>query len=332
MELRKDPITQSWVIQEDANGGWPETDRCPLCPGQETLSPRTVYEHPYGHPHWQVRVIPHLRPLYRIEGDAQRRGEGIYDKMRSLGAHEIVVEHPNHNLILSQQSDEHLAQVLRAYVSRISDLKKDRRFRYVTVFRNQGALAGQESDHPHSQITATPFIPRRLVYELRSAQRYYELKERCLYCDIVKQELMQQSRTVEWDDHFLAFCPFASRVPYETWVLPAQHHCSFEEDLTSWDKQFHCGRFLKSILRRLEGIAPAYQMVLHTSPNVHAKFDKSGHWQTLTDDFHWHIELLPVLRATSKSYSVKEVYYNSLLPEVAAKELRKVGVEMASKG
>lgn len=332
MELRKDPITQSWVIQEDASGGWPDTGRCPLCPGQEMLSPRTVYEHPYGHPHWQVRVIPHLRPLYRIEGDAQRRGEGIYDKMRSLGAHEIVVEHPNHNLMLSQQSDEHIAQVLRAYVSRISDLKKDRRFRYVTVFRNQGALAGQESDHPHSQITATPFVPRRVVYELRSAQRYYELKERCLYCDIVKQELMQQSRTVEWDDHFLAFCPFASRVPYETWVLPAQHHCSFEEDLTSWDKQFQCGRFLKSILRRLEGIAPAYHMVLHTSPNVHAKFDKSGHWQTLADDYHWHIELLPVLRATSKSYSVKEVYYNSLLPEVAAMELRKVGAEMAPKG
>jgi len=332
MELRKDPITQSWVIQEDASGGWPDTGRCPLCPGQEMLSPRTVYEHPYGHPHWQVRVIPHLRPLYRIEGDAQRRGEGIYDKMRSLGAHEIVVEHPNHNLMLSQQSDEHIAQVLRAYVSRISDLKKDRRFRYVTVFRNQGALAGQESDHPHSQITATPFVPRRVVYELRSAQRYYELKERCLYCDIVKQELMQQSRTVEWDDRFLAFCPFASRVPYETWVLPAQHHCSFEEDLTSWDKQFQCGRFLKSILRRLEGIAPAYHMVLHTSPNVHAKFDKSGHWQTLADDYHWHIELLPVLRATSKSYSVKEVYYNSLLPEVAAMELRKVGAEVAPKG
>jgi UDPglucose--hexose-1-phosphate uridylyltransferase len=200
------------------------------------------------------------------------------------------------------------------------------------VFRNQGALAGQESDHPHSQITATPFVPRRVVYELRSAQRYYALKERCLYCDIVKQELMQQLRTVEWDDHFLAFCPFASRVPYETWVLPAQHHCSFEEDLSSWEKQFQCGRFLKSILRRLEGIAPAYHMVLHTSPNVHAKFDKSGHWQTLTDDYHWHIELLPVLRATSKSYSVKEVYYNSLLPEVAAKELRKVGAEVASKG
>ena len=324
MELRKDPITQSWVIQEDGQGEWPETPGCPLCPGQEGLSERAIYEHPYGHPQWQVRVIPHPRPLYRIEGDALRRAEGIYDKMRNLGAHEIVIEHPNHQLQLSQQSDENLAQVIRAYVARIGDLKKDRRFRYVTIFRNQGSLAGQDLDHPHSQITATPFIPRRVIYELRSAQRFYEMKERCLYCDVLKQELMQQVRVVDYNDLFAAFCPFASRVPYETWVLPTQHHCSFEEDLSSWEKQFHLARFLKGILRRLEAVAPAHQFVLHTSPNVTAKFDRTGNWQTLEDDYHWHFEILPVLRATSKSYSIKEVYYNSLSPEAAAKDLREV--------
>jgi UDPglucose--hexose-1-phosphate uridylyltransferase len=329
MELRKDPITQSWVIQEEAGGGWPEFATCPLCPGQELLTPTTIYEFPYGHPHWQVRVIPYLRPLYRIEGDAQRRAEGIYDRMRNLGAHEIVIEHPDHHLPLSQQSDEHVAQVLRAVVSRVGDLKKDRRFRYVTVFRNQGTLAGQDLDHPHTQITATPFIPRRLVYELRSAQRYFELKERCLYCDILKQELMHQTRTVESDDRFLAFCPFASRVPYETWILPAHHHCAFEEDVTAWETQVHLSRFLKSILQRLEAVAPAHQLVLHTAPNVKAKFERSGHWQSLSEDFHWHFEILPVLQSSSKSYGIKEVYYNSLPPEVAAEELRKVGVESA---
>jgi len=274
-------------------------------------------------------MIPHLRPLYRIEGDAQRRGEGIYDKMRSLGAHEIVVEHPDHNLPLSQQSDEHVAQVLRAYVARIGDLKKDRRFRYVTVFRNQGTLAGQDLDHPHSQIAATPFIPRRLVYELRSALRYFKLKERCLFCDIVKQELVQQSRMVEWDDLFVAFCPFASRVPYETWILPREHHCSFEESLTVWDRQLRFAHFLKAVLRRLEAVAPAYHLVLHTSPNVTAKFERTGHWQSLAEDFHWHLEILPIIQARSKSYSVKEVYYNSVLPEVAATELRTAGAETA---
>jgi len=247
--------------------------------------------------------------------------------MHSLGAHEIVVETPNHQTPLSQQSDENVAQVLRAYLSRIVDLKKDRRFRYVTVSRNQGALAGQDLEHPHSQVTATPFIPRRIVYELRSSKRYFQLKERCLLCDIVKQEVAEQARMVEWDDQFAAFCPFASRVPYETWVMGVNHHCAFEEDLTSWERQLHLARFLKSVLRRLESVTPAYHFVLHTSPNLNAKFERTGHWQTLAEDFHWHLEIVPVTRSKSKSYSQKEVYYNSLLPEQAAEELRKASTE-----
>jgi UDPglucose--hexose-1-phosphate uridylyltransferase len=332
MELRRDPITQSWAMQADGEESWPSDVACPLCPGNEKFCAPNVYEYPYGHPDWQVRVIPHLRPLYRIEGDAQRRAEGLYDKMRSLGAHEIVVEHPGHDSPFAEQSDEHMAQVLRAYVSRIGDLKKDRRFRYVTVFRNHGPLAGQDLEHPHSQITATPFIPRRVGYELRSSQRYYQLKERCLLCDVVKQELMQQVRTVEWDDLFVAFCPFASRVPYETWVLPAAHHCAFEEDLSSWDRQLRLARLLKSVLRRLKSVAPAYHLVLHTSPNTNAKFERTNNWQTLADDYHWHFEILPVIPSKSKSYSLKEVYYNSLLPEVAAQELRQAGAETAVTG
>jgi UDPglucose--hexose-1-phosphate uridylyltransferase len=274
-------------------------------------------------------VTPHLRPLYRIEGDALRRAEGIYDRMRNLGAHEVVVEHPDHDRTISEQPDEHFAQVLRAYVSRIRDLKKDQRFRYVTVFRNQGAAAGQDFAHPHSQITATPFIPRRVGYELRSTKRYFEQRERCLVCDIARQELTQQARLVEWDDQFVALCPFAARVPYEIWVLPISHHHAFEEDLTTWERQLHFARFLKSVLRRLESRAPNYHLVLHTAPNLTAKYEKAGNWDTLLDDYHWHLEILPVLQEKSKSYVLKEVYYNSLLPEVAAEELRRaVGSEI----
>lgn len=324
MELRKDPITQSWVMQVEGEGAWPETEVCPLCPGQEALCPQTLYVQPQGGAHWQVRVIPHLWPLYRIEGDAQRSAEGIYDRMRNLGAHEIVVEHPDHRLPLSRQSDENVALVLQAYVARSVDLKKDRRFRYVTVFRNQGSLAGQDLSHPHSQITATPFIPRRVGYELRSCKQYFELKERCLLCDIIKQELTQQLRIVDANDLFLAFCPFASRVPYETWLLPVNHHASFEEDLISHDRQLHFGRFLKSILRRLEEVAPAYHLVLHTFPNMDFKLERAANWQSLVEDYHWHFEILPILPTKSKSYSLKEVYYNSLPPESATRELRKL--------
>jgi UDPglucose--hexose-1-phosphate uridylyltransferase len=237
--------------------------------------------------------------------------------MRSLGAHEIVVEHPDHHLTLSEQTDENIAQVLRAFLARIGDLKKDRRLRYVTVLRNQGAVAGQELEHPHSQITATPFIPRRVGYELRSSLRYYKLKERCLTCDIARQELAEEVRIVEWRDPFVAFCPYASRVPYETWALPLRHHSAFEQDLTLWDDQVRFAGLLRSVLRRVEAVAPGYHLVLHTSPN-----ESSGDWQSLAEDYHWHFELLPIIPSKAKSYTLKEVYYNSLPPEVAADNLR----------
>ncbi len=324
MQLRKDPISMNWVVQEDGETTWPKLDGCPFCPGQEALTPQTLYSHADNRGAWQVRVIPHVRPLYRIEGAPQRAAEGLYDKMRSLGAHEVVIESPDHKLRLPLESDENVAQVLRAFVARLVDLKKDRRFRYVSVFRNQGRLAGQEPEHPHSQISATPFIPRRVVYELRSLQRYFTMKERCLLCDIAQQEINQQARTVEWDDQFVAFCPFASRAPYEIWVLPLQHNHTFEEDLTNWDRQLHFARFFKNTLLRLESVAQDYHIILHTTPNLKSQSERTDLWRTLCEDFHWHFEIVPVRLSTSPSYFLKEVYYNSVLPERAAEELRKV--------
>ena len=326
MQLRRDPITQSWVNLEDEGEDHVrhKDAPCPLCPGQVNESAQTLYEYPGGGSIWQVRVTPHLHPIYRIEGDPQRRAEGIYDKMRSLGAHEIVVENPDHDVQLSRLSDENVAQVLRAYLARMNDLKRDRRFRYVTVSRNHGATAGGEFDHPHSEVTATPFIPRRVGYELRSSSRYFAMKERCLICDIAEQEISQNIRIVEQLGRFVAFCPFAARVPYETWLLSARHHCAFEEDLTAWDDQLQFARLLKSVLKRLEAVSPTYHLVLHSSPNVNAKFQRSDVWRTLADDYHWHVEILPVIPSKARSYALKEVYYNSLLPEAAAETLRNV--------
>jgi UDPglucose--hexose-1-phosphate uridylyltransferase len=208
MELRRDPITQSWVIQQTSEVSWAEAGICPLCPGNEFLCPPNLYVYPIGEPSWQVRVLPHHNPVYQIEGDPARQAEGLYDKSCTVGAHEVIVEHPNHAMEFSGLSDDHAAQALRAYVTRITDLKQDLRFRYITLFRNVGQAAGQDLGHPHSEITATPFIPRRAAYELRAAQRHFEGKERCLFCDIVKQEIDQKVRTVMRDDLFVALCPF----------------------------------------------------------------------------------------------------------------------------
>ena len=326
MQLRRDPITQSWVIQQEGEDSWAKSGACPLCPGHESLCPPNIYVYPLGQPRWQVRVIPHRHPVYQIEGDPARQAEGLYDKMRNLGAHEVIIEHPDHSLQLPSLSDEEVVQALRAYVTRIADLKKDLRFRHITLFRNVGPEAGQELEHPHSEITATPFIPRRCAYELRAALAHYENKERCLFCDILRQELDQQVRAVEWNELFLAFCPFASRVPYETWVLPIYHHASFEEDVTWPEKELQLARLLKSVLRRLSTIAKAYHLVLHTSPNINARPARIGAWRSLAEDYHWHIEILPIIPGKSRSYSFKEVYFNSFPPpEVAARELRDAG-------
>src|SRR5260221_6200360 len=186
MELRKDPITQSWVIlgQREARGD--VLEECPLEPAKlEKL--KFILTWP-AEGAWQVRVLPHPEPLYHVEGEPGRVAEGMYDKMVALGAHEVVVETPLHDRRMSQFSDEEIERVLWVWASRIADLKKDARFKYVSVFKNQGALAGEEWPHPHSQVTATIFVPRRSKYELSSAHECFKAKERSISCATVKQE------------------------------------------------------------------------------------------------------------------------------------------------
>ena len=255
MELRRDPISGNWVIQEDGAGVWPANGTCPFCPGQEKLSPLTIYSYGNGNGSWQVRVTPHLRPLYRIEEEPQRRAEGMYDKMRGLGAHEVVVETPNHQTSLAHLSDEGVAQVLRAYVSRISDLKKDPRFRYVTVFRDQGTSAGQDLEHPIHRLRPHRSSPGGWSTSCDPTSSITHSKNGVSSAIWLPRKLADGVRTVEWDDQFIAFCPFASRTPYETWILPTNHHSTFEEDLSTWNRQLQFARFLKSILRRLESVA-----------------------------------------------------------------------------
>jgi UDPglucose--hexose-1-phosphate uridylyltransferase len=269
-----------------------------------------------------VRVIPHFYPLYRIEGDAGRRPEGIYDRMRSVGAHEIIIESPDHNTWLGRMKDEEIERVLEAYAQRILDLKRDSRFKYVTVFQNRGPLAGEEWTHPNSQITATMFVPRRLLYELSSARAWYEDKERCVFCDILRQEEKQGRRIVDTQGDYVAFCPYASRVPFEVWLMPRRHSPVFEQAQPGSARRQLAG-LLGRVLRRLAQVTEAYHLVLHTAPNMVApKGEITPYWTTIAEDFHWHFELLPIVERRSKSYSIKEVYFNALLPEQAAERLR----------
>jgi UDPglucose--hexose-1-phosphate uridylyltransferase len=324
MELRKDPITRSWVVV-----GHPERERvaldpCPLCPDNRIEIHDLLRLPPQGP--WQVRAFPHFRPMYRIEGDPARGAEGIYDRMDPVGAHEIVVETPDHSRRLSQLPESQVELVIEAYAQRMLDLKRDARFKYVTASKNQGPLSGEEWQHAHSQITATTFVPRRVLYELRSARDWYRERERCVFCDILRQEVRQKKRIVDSVGDFYAFCPYAARVPFETWIIPRTHNHLFET--IAGTNRGHLATLLRRTLRRLEQITPHYHMVVHTSPNtLQTKGELSDYWRTIAGDYHWHIEILPVLKPQSKSYTIKEVYFNGTGPEEAAGRLRQIDPE-----
>lgn len=322
MELRKDPITRSWVVVGHPEREKVREDPCPLCPGNR-IETHSLLELPRLEP-WQVRAYPHFRPLYRIEGEPTRSAEGIYDRMIPIGAHEIIVETPDHSRTLSQLADVEIERVLEAYALRIADLKRDARFKYVTVFKNQGLQSGEEWPHAHSQLTATTFVPRRILYELRSAREWYRVRERCVFCDILRQEVRQTKRIVDNIGDYYAFCPYASRVPFEVWLMPRVHNHQFEVPAPGENRR-HFASLLGRTLRRLLQLTGNYHMVLHTAPNtLQTKGELSEYWRTIEGDYHWHFEILPILEPQSKSYSIKEVYFNGTVPEQAAERLRQL--------
>jgi UDPglucose--hexose-1-phosphate uridylyltransferase len=324
MELRKDPITRSWVITgDDVVEPLPQSGACRFC-GPSAPPLQVVANLPGigGNP-WSARSVVHPQAIYHIEGEAGRRGDGLYDRMGSVGAHEVLLENPRHDGHIWNATDAEVEQFLRLGAQRIQDLKRDSRFKYVSLFKNHGANAGQEFEHPTSQITATTFVPRRVLYELRAGRDYFEGKERCVFCDIIAQEERQNLRVLEVRGDCIALCPYAPRVPYETWILPRTHDAAFER--TASVRSSNVGDLaavLRHTLQRIRGVAESFHLVLHTSPNSQHPSEALGYWKTLDDDYHWHIEILPILEAKARSYTFKETYYSSVTSETAVKRLR----------
>jgi UDPglucose--hexose-1-phosphate uridylyltransferase len=329
MQLRKDPITRSWVITGDDPFIVPKDSRgCPFCvdskvPIQIVASQPGVDGNP-----WSARAVVHPQPIFHVEGDPQRSGEGLYDKMQSVGAHEVLVENPKHDQQLWEASDAQIEQFLLLIASRILDLKRDPRFKYITVYKNFGVSAGQDFDHPSSELTATTFVPRRILYELRAGKEYFQQKERCVFCDILAQEQRQALRVVEARGDYISLCPYAPRVPYEVWVVPRSHEASFERGVSSRQSSVKdLAALLRRTLRRVLGISDAFHLVLHTAPNTLHRNTVLGYWKTIDDDYHWHIEIMPVLPGKAKSYTFKEVYFTPVSSETAASRLREIPTE-----
>jgi UDPglucose--hexose-1-phosphate uridylyltransferase len=269
-------------------------------------------------------VVPNKFPALRVEGQLDRQAEGQYDRINGVGAHEVVIETPHHDQDLAELPVEHLAMVFRVYRERILDLSKDLRLKYIMVFKNSGEAAGASLPHSHSQIMATPINPRTLAGELWSAQQHYQVKERCIFCDILAQEFREGSRLVHVDPFFVTHCPYASRFPFEMHLHPRTHSHDFSR--TDDDGLLKLAHHLKEVLRRMNRALghPPYNYMLHTAPNVTTRGARKNYWETLELDWHWHLEILPRITNVAGFEWGTGFYINPTPPEEAAGFLRHV--------
>ncbi|MFA7383206.1 MAG: galactose-1-phosphate uridylyltransferase [Desulfurivibrionaceae bacterium] len=323
-ELRKDPIIGRWIIISTERGKRP-TDFiveknegrggfCPLCPGNENTTPPEVLSysgidgHQRNKPGWDLRVVPNKYPALVIEGNLNKEGNGLYDRMNGIGAHEVIIETPDHKESFTSLPPERMIKVFLAYRDRLLDLAQDSRFRYVMVFKNFGAAAGASLEHSHSQLIALPILPRMISSELEGSLSYYKYKERCIYCDIIRQEIKQNLRVVAENDLFITIVPYAPRSPFEMWILPKRHASSY---LMMDDDHFKAlTTIFSESMRRLDACIPnvPYNFVLHGAPLRSQPLDH----------YHWHFEIMPKLTMIAGFEWGSGFYINPIPPEEAA--------------
>lgn len=330
-ELRKDPVIGRWVIIASERGKRPsdfgmepekkQGEFCPFCYGNEDKTPPEImaYRDPGTQkdgPGWWVRVVPNKFPALKIEGELNRQGEGMYDKMNGIGAHEVVIESPEHLANLATMDEKYVQETIWAFRDRFIDLSKDIRFKYIIIFKNHGSAAGASLEHTHSQIIATPVVPKRAREEITGAQEYYDYKERCVFCDIIRQETTSSVRMVMENQNFISFCPFASRFPFELWILPKIH----------WSNIAHLKKgevnelasILKSVMAKLKNALndPPYNFIFHCAPLGEPDLAY----------YHWHIEIIPKLTKVAGFEWGTGFYINPTPPEDAAKYLRETEI------
>lgn len=331
-ELRKDPILDRWVIISTERQKRP-TDFfvdespakaggfCPFCEGNEDKTPNEIYairdnESQRNGPGWSVRVVPNRFPVLAVEGELKKEGEGLYDRMSGVGAHEVIIETPRHGNTLATMNVPDFVKVLSVYRDRISDLKRDSRFKYALVFKNEGIQAGASLEHGHSQLIALPVVPKRVSEELVGSKKHYDFKERCIYCDIIHQEISHGERIVAENSDFIVLSPFAPQSPFETWILPKKHLPSFECS-DGLNMELLAGIFSETLkrLHRVLGKHP-YNFILHSSP-----FGMEN-----LQYYHWHFEIIPKLTRTAGFEWGTGFYINPTSPEEAATFLREAKI------
>ena len=336
-EIRKDAVLNRWVIFSPERSRRPlhyewnmvETVRPeenPFLPGNESYTPSEVFalrdpQTQPNQPGWKVRVVPNRFPALRVEGELGREAVGFYDRMNGVGAHEVIIETPDPAMALELQPLAGIADVLTAWRARFLDLSRDSRFRYLMLFKNVGPWAGASIPHPHSQLVGMPLTPALVKSKLETAKRYFEVKDRNIFEDIIQHERKAGERMVYENAGFTAFCPFASRFPFEICLMPRRQSPDFAM-LSDHDLILLADALKRVLMAYRIGLSePSYNLVLCTAP---IRWPRRNYWDTLDQDFRWHIELLPRLNGIAGFELSTGYHINTTLPEEAAKFLREV--------
>jgi UDPglucose--hexose-1-phosphate uridylyltransferase len=337
-ELRKDPLLGRWIITDTQskeeffnfiNAPKHEWTECPFCEGNEKVTPPEVFavrknKTKPNTAGWDVRVVPNIRAIFKIESDVGRRGQGMYDLMNNAGAHEIIIETPKHIKNISALPVEQIQTSLSTYQKRIRDLEGDTRLKYALIYKNQFKESKFYINHAHSHLVAMPLTPKLIKDELRNCRHYFAYKERCLICDIIRQETLEETRIVEESDAFLSFVPFHAHIPFETWIVPKKHNSSFaiEDD----SNMLALARILKATLNKISKLLddPQLNYTIHSIPFLRPR---EGYWKTIHSDYHWHMEIYPYLMGVTGFEIGAGSYVEPLLPETCAKSLRETSVE-----
>ncbi|MDH4223283.1 MAG: galactose-1-phosphate uridylyltransferase [candidate division Zixibacteria bacterium] len=337
-ELRKDIVTREWVVLSKERAKRPTDFRkkgpvqptlqfdanCPFCSGNEFQTPPELLayrkrETRPNTPGWRVRVTSNKFAALDREGELNRKDVDIYDVMNGVGAHEVVIETPDHGKTIPHMEEKEVEEIIWAYCDRYNFLREDRRLKYILVFKNYGEEAGCSLVHPHSQIVATPVIPQKVWSKIKGVEQYREYRNKCVYCHVAEHEIKSGERLIAENGGFIACAPFASRSPFETWIIPKTHRACFARM-----SRFEVAEFAQ-ILR--ETMLRLY-LCLSNPPYNYTLLTATCDSDTL-DNFHWHLEIVPRLTTPAGFELGTSIYINTVPPEDAARHLREVEIPKA---
>jgi UDPglucose--hexose-1-phosphate uridylyltransferase len=336
-ELRKDLVSGRWVIIATERSKRPDDFRpggqpapaseavgfCPFCESNEGKTPPEVFAlrapgMAPDSPGWSVRVVPNKFPALSRGIPRPKVAEGVFQRMEGTGVHEVVIENPVHAFELSDLPVTHVRDVLRVFQMRIRTIQSELHYQYVQLFKNKGKEAGASLSHPHSQIVATPIIPKRVKEEIYGADRLFRSFRECGFCRILREEEAAGRRIILSNRHFSTVTPYASRFPFEMAVFPRRHSPFFTE--VTDEELLSLAEALKHSLSRLKATVgdPPFNMVLHQAPNP--SLSLKG-WPDIDKNYHWHLEIFPILTKVAGFEWGTGFYINPVPPETAAQFL-----------